>query len=82
MSVLYYTPWLSDTPREMLLPYIVAFFWFLIVWIAAIYYGVKAFKLREKNPNIGKKYFYGLVAIVASYCIVWFGVFNGYLVSV
>ena len=82
MSVFYYTPWLTNTPHDVLGLYVMAFFWFLLVWIVAIYYVIKADKLRSKTPELTNKYMYGLGLIIFSYIIVLIGFFSGYTVTV
>ena len=52
------------------------------VWIVAIVYAVKAYKLRNDTPILGRKYLVGLGMILVSYLVIWVGFFRGYIVTV
>ena len=82
MSVLYYTPWIFGATRANLAPYILAFFWFLGVWIVGIAYGVKAYGLRKTDPTSMNRYLIALGIVLFSYVIVGVGVFSGYMITV
>ena len=82
MSVLYYSPWLSDSPRDVLGLYILAFFWFLVAWLFAVWFGLKLYQLRRTEPDVRKPYWVGLALFVTSYLVVGVGFFSGYIVTV
>ena len=82
MSLFYYMPWLLEPARDYVPPYLLAFFWFMGAWLAAIYYGVRAFKLRKIDSSQKNRYISGMAIILVSYVIVWVGIFNGYLLTV
>ncbi len=82
MSVLYYTPWIFGASRANLGPYLLAFLWFLGVWVVSIVYAIKAYKLRKLNRSLKNRYLLGFIMIAFSYLLVWIGIFNGLVITV
>ncbi|MEM7600035.1 MAG: hypothetical protein AAF357_01310 [Verrucomicrobiota bacterium] len=81
MAGVYYLPWLIE-PRVALGPYILAFFWFLAVWIVAVIHLVLLVKnFRGEKSNAMR---HGLAALLigVSYVIVLVGLLNGFIVTV
>ncbi len=85
MSLLYYAPWVGEASRVKLGPYIVSFFWFfwfLFVWLLMVFYFYRAYSLRKTKRAEGSFFLRSGFVILASYVIVFVGIFNGYMVSV
>lgn len=77
----YFSPWIID-PHSALGFYLVAFLWFLFAWIILIIHIILFVKLRIAKNRKAKHHLLAFVLILVSYCILFIGVFNNYVLTV
>ena len=82
MSIFYYVPWIGETTRGKLGPYILSFLWFLAAWIIMFVYVVIAFKKRKDEKEKSRSYYCGALIFAISYLVIFIGIIKGYMVTV
>jgi len=78
----YFSPWVTDHPREALGIYLLAFFWFFLVgWVVLLVNLVFMGVSLKRRDAFWKQYGISSLIIVLCYIGVWIGVVKGFFMT-
>jgi hypothetical protein len=81
-ALFWFTPWIFD-PHKVLLLYLIAFFWFFFIsWIILIVKIIKMIKCFRKKEQIWTHHLISGLIIIIGYIIIIIAIANNLMVSV